>query len=492
MAKKDQIEEVPEPDVPIKNWFDCYKGNWKGRITDKSFSHPAKMFPGLIERIVSYGLRKGYWKKGDLLGDCFGGIGTTGLECAKRGLRCFLVELEEGFVKEASKNFNLMPKCYQDNKPIIVQGDSRKFSEIVRGHYPADGGIVTSPPFSDAGKQPTGRGQGVSKDYREGKKKEDTPDSDYGGSEGQIGKLKIDAVVVSPPLPSNPLSEKSKKKGIKPQGRHSGGGGVLNDEKLRKGCGKSFSRGMEYGEREGSIGNLEDKGLDAVITSPPFQDGSSAQAAPESYKGKDGKKGFGHVGSVKNKKNDTKAGYGQEKGNIGNQADETYWSAMEKVYQQCFLALKPGGMMAVHIKDYVANKKRVPLCAKTCLLLEKCGFKLKKIIRAWQSKELKEVGFTGTTISRKERKSFFRRLAEKKGSPRIDWENVIWVRKPQGQDGVVDAILTSPPFADNGVNLGGSKGNAQAVGKDSKPRKDAYGTTKGQIGSLKESKRERE
>jgi hypothetical protein len=32
----------------------------------------------------------------------------------------------------------------------------------------------------------------------------------------------------------------------------------------------------------------------------------------------------------------------------------------------------------------------------------------------------------------KERESFFRRLAEKKGSPRIDWESVLCMRKPGG------------------------------------------------------------
>lgn len=32
--------------------------------------------------------------------------------------------------------------------------------------------------------------------------------------------------------------------------------------------------------------------------------------------------------------------------------------------------------------------------------------------------------------TRRERKSFFRRLAEKKGSPRIDWEVVWFMRKP--------------------------------------------------------------
>lgn len=30
---------------------------------------------------------------------------------------------------------------------------------------------------------------------------------------------------------------------------------------------------------------------------------------------------------------------------------------------------------------------------------------------------------------RKERKSFFRRLAEKKGSPRIDWEDILCMEK---------------------------------------------------------------
>ena len=38
--------------------------------------------------------------------------------------------------------------------------------------------------------------------------------------------------------------------------------------------------------------------------------------------------------------------------------------------------------------------------------------------------------FGGVTVKRVERKSFFRRLAEKKGSPRIDHEDVIIMRKP--------------------------------------------------------------
>ena len=129
--------------IPIRIWNGCYEDSWKGIITDKSFSHPAKMAPGLIRRIVDYGLKKGYWRKGELLGDCFGGVGTTGIACACKGLKCFLVELEAGFVELAKKNFEMLPKVYAEFKPIIVQGDSRRFAEIVSGHNGVVDAVVT-------------------------------------------------------------------------------------------------------------------------------------------------------------------------------------------------------------------------------------------------------------------------------------------------------------------------------------------------------------
>jgi hypothetical protein len=39
--------------------------------------------------------------------------------------------------------------------------------------------------------------------------------------------------------------------------------------------------------------------------------------------------------------------------------------------------------------------------------------------------------FGADHVMRKERKSFFRRLAEKKGSPRIDYEEVLICRRPE-------------------------------------------------------------
>jgi len=122
-------------------------------------------------------------------------------------------------------------------------------------------------------------------------------------------------------------------------------------------------------------------------------------------------------------------GYGIADGQIGRESGETYWSACAQVYRQMGLALKPGGVAAIVLKDYVKAGKRVPLCDDTCRLLESLGFEVFERTRCWLVKETVEPGLFGDVIRRKERKSFFRRLAEQKGSPRIDWEEVIWCRK---------------------------------------------------------------
>jgi hypothetical protein len=45
-------------------------------------------------------------------------------------------------------------------------------------------------------------------------------------------------------------------------------------------------------------------------------------------------------------------------------------------------------------------------------------------------KETHDNGLFGEIVEKKERKSFFRRLAESKGSPPIDYETVLCMRKP--------------------------------------------------------------
>jgi hypothetical protein len=108
---------------------------------------------------------------------------------------------------------------------------------------------------------------------------------------------------------------------------------------------------------------------------------------------------------------------------------------MAKVYHSCLLALKPGGVMAIVVKDFVKDKKRMPLCDDTMRLLVWLGFEEVERIHAMLTEEqIHEDMFEGTTTKRKEKKSFFRRLHESKLAPddprRIDYEEVLIVRKP--------------------------------------------------------------
>ena len=158
----------------------------------------------------------------------------------------------------------------------------------------------------------------------------------------------------------------------------------------------------------------------------------------------------------------------------GRSIPDDYWHSVRQVYQCCYRALRSGGIMAVVVKDYVRDGQRVPLCDQTLVLLEVVGFEPLERIRAWlieseylttlfskedertlyeeherrrrrayesraaKSKaEGKSVGvyrphtFVGWLRAwrQKKRASFFRRDHEKKGSPAIDWEEVLVVRR---------------------------------------------------------------
>lgn len=63
-------------------------------------------------------------------------------------------------------------------------------------------------------------------------------------------------------------------------------------------------------------------------------------------------------------------------------------------------------------------------------LCEHVGFEMVKEVHAMLvSEERKPDLFDGERLVKREYKSFFRRLAEKHGSPRIDFECVLFMRK---------------------------------------------------------------
>ncbi len=399
-------------------WHGCYDGGWKGVITPDSFAHPAKFSRNLIERIFKHSITQGYLGKGDLCGDPFGGVGVGGITAAYAGLRWIGVELEPRFVAMAESNFALHRAGWVTMglpAPTIIQGDSRKFEELV-GQV---AGVVCSPPFQD--RIPGSKGFHAPHDssghLRNG---------EYGTTAGQIGNLKsgsLDAVVTSPPysdiaagaggLNTKPASKPGQQSGRSPASASQTG---------------NWSKEIQrYGKTDGQIARLKDGSLDAVVTSSPY--GTAVIHGGHGLsmeKFKDPKR----VGVTSHAigKNEMQR-YGQADGNIGN-GSGTYWSAMRDVYLACHRAIRPGGVLVCVMKDYVKSGKRVPLCDDTAKLLEFCGFTIIERIHAMLVKETRHGDlFDGERVSKSERKSFFRRLAEKKGSPPIDFEEVIIARQ---------------------------------------------------------------
>ena len=105
-------------------------------------------------------------------------------------------------------------------------------------------------------------------------------------------------------------------------------------------------------------------------------------------------------------------------------------NGIKNIVEQCYQILKPGGHAIWVVKDFVRNKKRVDFTGDWRRLCESAGFETIHEHHAMLVKEnVKESLFGHKIVKRKERKSFFRRLAESKGSPRIDYETVLCMRK---------------------------------------------------------------
>lgn len=476
--------------MKLSAFHNCYNNQWRNLIVPEAFSHPAKFSPGLIQKIYSHMLDRGYIRPGDLIGDPFGGIGGGGIFAAFAKLRWVGVELERKFVDLSAENFDLHRATWESYGypvPVILQGDSRRFAGIVggcsaictsppyagneksdyrvkdqngddrdqrRGYKQGTGcfrgsetygdspgqigtlkagdlsGIVTSPPYISGGHHPDQTGAWGGLAARKGFADKET--AGYGVTDGQIGKLKagtLSGVVTSPPYGD---AVSSKAHGID----WSKAGPETGNRKRGAGCkhGETFDAQLNYSQDPANIGNLK---MDGIVTSPPWEDREGSLGA---HKFKDlqtaAKKMSqcrGHASTPTARMDQLmKASgetYGDSPGQVGKETADTYWKSMDTVYRQCWLPLKPGGYMAVVVKSYVKNKRRVNLPMQTLKLLIHIGFEPVERIKAMLVKSDIQRGVFGDVEIKKERKSFFRRLAEKNGSPRIDWEEVLIVRK---------------------------------------------------------------
>ena len=332
--------------------------------------------------------------------------------------------------KPSEKRYSVM----SNNDPTSYGQSPGQLGSMKEGKFEM---VVGSPPFSSLGNQPTGQGQGVRSDYKAGKRKAETPGTNYGPSPGQLGSMKegsFDLCVSSPPyseiasgaggLNTKPPKNKSQQSGRSPKS-------------------SSQNTNQHYGHTPGNLANLKEGKFEMVVSSPPYEDSLSNESNPErTLKRLREKVASGEITgreSVRvanlnqmNPNTQLQRGmkYSPSDNNLGNSSGDTFWSASREIVQQCFDLLKPGGHAIWVCKDYVKNKKRVPFSDRWQALCESVGFKL---VCCHQSMLVKEHG-TQTTIHgdekiTTERKSFFRRLAESKGSPRIDWEDILCFSK---------------------------------------------------------------
>lgn len=248
---------------------------------------------------------------------------------------------------------------------------------------------------------------------------------------------------------------------------------------------------VDYGSSPGQLGSMKPGDLDAAISSPPFEN-SNALNDPDYAEGRTNGGGPLHDD------------YGNSTGQLGQERGTTFWEASREIVAQCYAVLRPGAYAAFVVKGYVKNKKLVDFPAQWRQLCEACGFEYVEEAHASLVK-VEHIGndlFSGEAVHRRtERKSFFRRLAERKGSPHIDFETVLFLRKPGQGDGGAGAVITSPPYTDVIKGSGADAARKRiAEGRYKGLRPDvwtsngniagstygnAYGSTPGQLGSMR-------
>lgn len=388
-------------------WEDCYGKSWGKLIVPDAYVHPAKFSYNLIQRIYEHMLEMNWIQEGSWVFDPFGGVGLGAYWALQNGLYWIGVELEGKFVESGRQNIELWEsKLRISDRATLIQGDSRYVAQ--EGGFDT---VVSSPPYAEGIGHVAGKN--ADKESHPERYKEQEKYTTAFKSEGNLGSMKdgdFDAIVSSPPFIDQ---EPSHIQGESP-----------SDKRIKAGAakGRSFVNST-YGKMEGNIGNMKEGDFDAIVSSPPYEGSaeSGSRHGDSGIIGRDKRAGKKVVNFRYNESNRSE--------NIGGFKGSTFWSASRMIVENCYHILKPGGHAVWVTKDFVRNKKRVPFSEQWTKLCESAGFEFVCGHRAMLIKREVREGLFETDERVTERKSFFRRLAEKKGSPRIDWENVICMKR---------------------------------------------------------------
>jgi modification methylase len=170
---------------------------------------------------------------------------------------------------------------------------------------------------------------------------------------------------------------------------------------------------------------------DAVVSSPPY-----AASLSSTHSGIDWEKNTHSQGRKSGPHTPGKAGmpnhYSDRTDNLGNSSGSTFWSASRAIVEQCYDLLSAGGHCVWVLKAFVRRGAIVDFPGQWRTLCESVGFVTVHEHRAMLVEETAhDTLFNGTETRKKERKSFFRRLHEKKNpATAIDYETVYCLEKP--------------------------------------------------------------
>jgi DNA modification methylase len=393
---------------PVDVWlFPKVSSHKQRRYYDKSsLIHPAKMPTFFVQKILSE-----YSKPGDLVLDPMAGIGTTLVEAILLGRNAVGVEYEKKFVSIIEKNLKSV-EAFRTRMPgmgraIVLQGDSRELGKVLGENAGLIDTVAFSPPYSDislkTGVDLKGRIHGrmfgdkrkfTDTDYKNVLLHEGWDEAkglQYSKDPNNIGCLphgSIDTVVTSPPY-SEALNPKkntgsemkySEDKqdisqiGSLPHGSidavvtsppfSSSLAGSASDDVSKFKHGSAGKDYCEDKENKDQLANLAYGEIDAIVSSPPFEDNTS---------------GLSHAGSgaevlAGKKEPDVYTENKDDLTNLPNLSGETYLEAMLKVYKECFLVLKQGGIMALVTKNFVRGGRMMRLDLDTRTLCEAAGF----------------------------------------------------------------------------------------------------------------------
>ncbi len=307
-----------------------------------------------------------------------------------------------------------------------------------------------SPPYADIPQ--TGGTKGL-KEHGTGLTRGERFFDEYGDEAGQLGRMRADGTEMalgSPPYANSEVcrlagqEDADQRKSARAAGEWEGynrdnaanlgsmaddnldgalssppyAGARIGQESGQEQCGHSDA----YGAQEGQLG-----AMDASVTSPPFE-GVTANRPSQQLLDSVAAGELPHFGPAQYGE-----GYGETPGNIGDEWGEDFWTASRMILDNLYAVLRPGAAAIFVVKAYVKDKQLVDFPDQWRQVCEAAGFEWTHRIKAWviEHKGIQYDMFSDEPVEIvTERKSFFRRLAESKGSPRIDFEEVLIFRKP--------------------------------------------------------------